>query len=147
MTLSALQQHYFLKGKCPILTRKTLYNLGTIAKRTNGSIFTHIHPNILVIPAFLRSRNPHNLTKIPKFAMCIFGTQVAQQVDADLQPVNSPKHATGAGVQVMWERVLCNSSAINSLNILLCNRLRGMSLQISEEQFPNNLFARAIFLV
>ena len=63
---------------------------------------------------------------------CIFGTWVAQQVDSVLRPANSPKHAPNADVQLMWERVLCNSSAINSPNIFLCNRLRGMSLHISE---------------
>ena len=69
--------------------------------------------------------------------MCIFGTQVGQQIDSDLQPPNPPKHATDSGVQLMWERVLCNSSATNSPNILLCNRLRGgVSLQISENSFP-----------
>ena len=64
--------------------------------------------------------------------MCLFGTQVAQQVDSNLQPANSPKHVTDAGVHFLWERVLCNSSAINSPNIFSCNPLRGMSLHISE---------------
>ena len=89
----------------------------TNAKKTNGSIFTHVHPNKLMFSSVFVLREPTQPQKIPKFAMCIFGTQVAQHVNSDLQPANSPKHATDAGVQLIWERVLCNSSAMNSPNI------------------------------
>ena len=108
------------------------------AKRTNAT-------NIPISSSVFALWEPTQPKKIPKFAMCLFGTQVAQQVDSNLQPANSPKHVTDAGVQFMWERVLCNSYAINSPNIFSCNPLRGMSLHISENQFPNNFFVRVIF--
>ena len=101
--LSTLQKHYVLKGQFRILTRK-YYETWEMPQGKFVSIFTHVHPNILIFSSVLCSGNPHNLN----FAMCTFGTQVAQQLDSDLQPANSPKHATDAGVQWMWERVLCN---------------------------------------
>ena len=130
IALSTLPKHYILR-KMPNFDAKTTTKLGK-NKRTNGSIFTHAHPNILIFSSVCVLREPTQPKKISRFAMCIFGTWVVQQVDSDLRPANSPKHATDAGVQLMWERVLCNSSAINSPNIFLCNRLRGMSLHISE---------------
>ena len=146
VALSALQKHYILKENAP-LTRKMLQNLG----RTKGQMvqFSRMHiPTYSHFPAFLCSGKPTQPKKISRFAMCIFEPAlIAQQVDSDLRPANSPNHATDAGVQLMWERVLCNSSASNSPSIFLCNRLHEMSLHISENEFPNNFFVRVIFLV
>ena len=38
-----LPKHYILKGTWPILERQMLQNWGKSAKRTNGSIFMHVH--------------------------------------------------------------------------------------------------------
>ena len=131
MTLSRLQKHCVLKENAQFW-RENYYKIWEQNKRTNGSIFTHALPNILIFYSVFVLREPTQPKKIPRFAMCIFGTWVAQQVESDLRPANSPKRATDAGVQLMWERVLCNSSTINFPNILLCNRSREISLHISE---------------
>ena len=120
-----------LKGKCPIW-REEYYKTWEKQKDKWFHFHACTSPSTHIFQCFCALAT-HTTKKFPKFAMCIFGTWVAQQVDSDLRPANSPKHATDAGVQLMWERVLCNSSAINSPNIFLCNRLHRMSLHISEK--------------
>ena len=44
LLISMLQKHYNLKGKCPRLTRKIIQNWEINGRRTDGSIFTHVHP-------------------------------------------------------------------------------------------------------
>ena len=117
--LSTLQNHYVLKEKAEIW-REKYHKTWEIEQKNKWFFFSRMHiPIYSYFPAFFVLCEPTQPKKIPRFSMCIFGTWVAQQVDSDLRPANG-------------ERVLCNSSAINFPNIFLCNRLRGMSLHISE---------------
>ena len=108
MALSTHQKCYVLKGWYPILTRKIQKKTWEKMPKAQMVPFSRMYiPIYSYFPAFWHSGNPRKLKK-PKFVMWIFGTQAAQQVVSDLQPANSPKHATHAGVQLMWESVLCN---------------------------------------
>ena len=59
---STLQKHV-LKGNCPIDAKNTTKRGKN--KRTNGSIFTHAHPNILIFSSVFVLGKPHSQKKSP----------------------------------------------------------------------------------
>ena len=67
------------KGKCPILTRKILQNLGK-NKRTNGSILTHALPNILIFSSVFVLREPTQPKKSPGLPCASFEPELCNKL-------------------------------------------------------------------
>ena len=61
-------KYYVSKGKCPLLARKILQNTGN-AKRTNGSIFTHVQGvtffALLAAPVWFSPMNEQGFCPLP----------------------------------------------------------------------------------
>ena len=129
--LHTLLQNTTFRGKMSNLDAINTTKLGTKRQKDKWFHF-HAHPKQIIFPAFLCSGNPHNPKKSPSVPCAALEPKLRDKSIRICSPPISQSTQTDAGVQLMWERVLCNSCAINSPNIVSCNRLRVMSLHISE---------------